>query len=488
MTSGASLSKNTLEILQNANHGALMDEQSQLLSKAFSVGYPGLERPTERTGLGALVEESLDSVLKIITAKENSFKFWPSISIGTATQTTEGYMRKIAYGDNSNAYVAEGGVGQEEDSVYVRDAQKLAIFSKSRSITYIATKVKTSIGDLQVEQQKDATMSILKTVERDLYWGHSYFVNSNGEATGSVADLPPSSIEMSGLLSQVMKGDKDSQFIAQDFSGFSTQEESVVKDLEGAALTQDNFEDGMVVVQNNFGMADKAHAAPAVISSFVKTFYPQFRSAPGLSGQTVGYDVSSVMTSAGKLELVSNVFLSPRGKVLPGASSPKAANVGGITLAGAAAGSGSKLLAGNYHYAVTLVNDFGESAPIYTSVAVAVADGQKVTLTLTGAVPSGVKYIRVYRSAASGSAASAQFIQCCRLGSPFVDAGFKLPGLGEVYMFKNSSETLEFKQLIPLTKIALAVTTSAFPSMFIMCGGLFVFAPRWCYILRNAGR
>ncbi|MFN9956063.1 MAG: hypothetical protein ACK55I_23460, partial [bacterium] len=113
------------------------------------------------------------------------------------------------------------------------------------------------------------------------YWGHSYFVNSNGEATGSVADLPPSSIEMSGLLSQVMKGDKDSQFIAQDFSGFSTQVESVVKVLEGAALTQDNFEDGMVVVQNNFGMADKAHAAPAVISSFVKTFYPQFRSAPG---------------------------------------------------------------------------------------------------------------------------------------------------------------------------------------------------------------
>ena len=461
--------------------------EDDVLRKALAVGFTGLEKPTERTGMGALMEESLDSVLKVITASQKNLKFWPSISMGVAKSTVEQYMRKIAYGDEGSAYVSEGGVGQEEDSTYVRDAQKLAIFSKSRSISYVASKVSTTIGDMQVEQQKDATMSILKTLERELYWGHAHFVDATGVSSGSIAEIPNSSIEMNGLLVQMMKGDTDSQFIAQDFTGWGVESTSVIKDLAGQPLSQDAVEDGITVLTQNFGSAEQLHLSPVVGSAFVKTFYPQFRSAPGLSGQTVGYDVTAITTTGGKVSLTPNVFLAPKSKVVPGAATVKCASVAGLTVAGVAGGSGGEIEAGSYHYAITLRNDFGESAPIYTSAPVVVAAGQKVTLTITGGLPAGVKYVKVYRAASGAPASQANFIQNVKVGSAVVDAGFKKPGLGEAFLMSMGAETMEFKQLFPLTKLPLPFNSS-FTHMFILCGGFFLFAPRWCYALRNVGK
>jgi hypothetical protein len=476
------------QILSGVEQGLLSQTEVENLQKSLSAGYGYAGAPTNLTHGGVLQTESLEATLKVVTFDMQNLKLWPAISVDKASNLFEQYNRLIGYGSDSSPYIGEGGAGQEEDSTYIRDGQRIAFFSKRRKVSHQMTLVKTSVGDILAQQKKEGTMDLLKHVERELYWGHAHFASAAGLQSGADQDLPANSIAMSGLLKQILKGDKDIQFRSGDFDGWGAEQQSVVRDLAGLAFAQDDVEGLAVAIMENFGAPGQLHAEPAVISAFVKTFYPQFRSEPGLANQTVGYDVSKITTTAGAIDLKPNLFLRPRQGVRPVGVNAKAPAVAGITVAGAAAGSGSKLAAGSYHYAVTLVNDFGESAPIFTSVAVAPTAGQSVTLTLTGAIPAEVKYFKVYRSANGAAAQSAQFISNHKVGAAVVDAGDRKPGLGELFLIDMRPESMKFKQLLPLSSMSLAVVTTALEFLIVMYGALFVYAPRFSGVLRNAGR
>lgn len=418
-----------------------------------------------------------------------NLKLWPALSIDKAYNLFEQYNRLVGYGSDASPYIGEGGSGQEEDSTYVRDGQRIAFFSKRRKVSHQMTLVRTSVGDVVAQQAKEGTMDLLKNVERELYWGHAHFTDANGDQTGATADLPVNSIAMSGLLQQILKGDRDSQFISKDFEGWGAESTSIVKDLAGASFAQDDVEDLAVKALENFGAPTQFHAEPLAISTFVRQFYPQFRSEPGLSGQTVGYDVSKVTTTAGAIDLKPNLFLRPRQQVRSSAVNASAPSIAGLSIAGTAAGSGSDLAAGAYSYALTLVNDFGESAPVLTASAVSPTAGQRVTIAITGSVPSTAKYYKLYRSANGAAASTAQFIGNYRVGiSAIVDAGRKRPGLGEAFLLDLGAESMKFKQLAPLAKMNLAVVTTALEFLLLMYGALFVYAPRFQGVMRNVGK
>ena len=76
-------------------------------------------------------------------------------------------------------------------------------------------------------------MHLLKNVEREMYWGHAhYMAQTSGAMSGSDADLPSSSIAMSGLLKQLLKGDTDAQQKSGDFEGYGDSQ-SIAQDLAG---------------------------------------------------------------------------------------------------------------------------------------------------------------------------------------------------------------------------------------------------------------
>lgn len=353
------------------------------------------------------------------------------------------------------------------------------------------TLVRTSVGDVVAQQAKEGTMDLLKHVERELYWGHAHFTDSLGAQTGSNSDLPPSSIAMSGLLQQLLKGDTDSQFVSKDFEGWGAESNSIIKDLAGASFAQDDIEDLAVKALENFGAPTQLHAEPLAVSTFVRQFYPQFRSEPGLSGQTVGYDVSKVTTTAGPIDLKPNLFLRPRAQVRSAAVNAKAPSVAGLSIAGTASSvAGNEMSPGVYHYALTLVNDFGESAPVLTTSAVTVSSpNNTVDIAVTGSIPADVKHIKLYRSASGAAATRSQFIGNYRLGLAQIrDAGKKRPGLGEAFLLDLGAETMKFKQLAPLSKMNLAVVTTALEFLLLMYGSLFVFAPRFNCVMRNVGK
>jgi hypothetical protein len=476
-------------ITQGLEQGLVSQTEVEALNKALSAGYGGAGRPTDLVYGGVLQTESLETTLKVVTFDMKNLKLWPALSIDKAYNLFEQYNRIVGYGSDSSPYIGEGGAGQEEDSTYIRDGQRIAFFSKRRKVSHQMTLVRTTVGDVVAQQAKEGTMDLLKNVERELYWGHAHFVDASGAMTGSNSDLPVNSLAMNGLLQQIMKGDSDSQFISKDFEGWGAETTSVLKDMAGSILAQDDVEEMAVRILENFGQPGSFHAEPIAISAFVRQFYPMFRSEPGLSNQSVGYDVSKITTTAGVIDLKPNLFLRPRAGVRPAAVNASCPSVAGLTVAGTHAGSGSALAAGSYHYAVTLVNDFGESAPILTAAPVLPLAGEEVTVAITGALPAGVKYIKIFRAANGAAAHTAQFIGNYRVGlSAMKDIGTKKPGLGEAFMLDLSADCMKFKQLSPLARMNLAVVTTALEFLILLYGALFVYSPRWNAVFRNLGK
>lgn len=475
------------QVLQGLESGLVSAAEIEALNKAITAGYGGAGKPTDLTYGGVLQAESLETTLKSVTFDMKNLKLWPAVSVDKAYNLFEQYNRLIAYGSDSAPYIGEGGAPQEEDSTYVRDGQKIVFFGTRRRVSHQMTLVRVTVGDIVAQQAKEGTMHLLKNVERELYWGHAHYQNqTTGAMTGADADLPSSSIAMSGLLKQLLKGDTDAQQISGDFNGYGTTS-SIGQDLAGAVMAQDDIEALAVIALENFGSPSELHAEPAVISAFVKQFYPQFRSAPGLAAQTVGYDVSKVQTTAGAIDLKPNLFLRPRTgvrAVASGTNAPAAT----FTAAGAGAGSGSTFAAGVYQVKVTAVNDSGESAPVASS-AVTLTLGQNIDVTI-GSVPANVKTWKVYVSAPGGAAGSEKFAgNWANTGAGvYRAAGAKLPGLGEAFLLDMSAENMRFKQLAPLSKINFAIVTTALEFAIVLYGALFVYTPRFNCFFKNAGK
>jgi hypothetical protein len=476
------------QILQGLDQGLVSQADVENLNKAITAGYGGAGKPTDLTYGGVLQAESLEATLKSVTFDMKNLKMWPAISVDKAYNLFEQYNRLISYGSDSAPYIGEGGAPIEEDSTYVRDGQKIVFFGTRRKVSHQMTLVRTTVGDIVAQQAKEGTMHLLKNVEREMYWGHAHFLNRlDGSNTGSDSDIPQNSIAMSGILKQLKKGDQDVLMRSGDFEGYGDAQ-SIAQDLGGNVIAQDDIERLAVIALENFGAPSELHIEPAALSAFVKQFYPQFRSAPGLSGQTVGYDVSKMTTTAGAIDFKPNLFLRPRAGARALAVSAQAPQPGAFAVAGSNTGSGSALAAGVYQIKVTLVNDAGESIPVQGSAATLLA-GENITLTVTN-MPAGVKYIKAYISAPGGAVGTEKFAGnfANQGNTTYVLAGRKQAGLGEAFLLDMSAECMKFKQLAPLSKINFAIVTTALEFAIVMYGALFVYTPRFNCLFENVGK
>lgn len=476
------------QILQGLDQGIVSAADVENLNKAITAGYGGAGKPTDLTYGGVLQAESLEATLKSVTFDMKNLKMWPAISVDKAYNLFEQYNRLISYGSDSAPYIGEGGAPIEEDSTYVRDGQKIVFFGTRRKVSHQMTLVRTTVGDIVAQQAKEGTMHLLKNVEREMYWGHAHFINRlDGSNSGSPADLPQNSIAMSGLLQQLKKGDSDVLMRSGDFEGYGDAQ-SIAQNLGGNVIAQDDIERLAVIALENFGSPSELHIEPAALSAFVKQFYPQFRSAPGLANQTVGYDVSKMTTTAGTVDFKPNLFLRPRAGARALAVSPLAPAPGAFAVAGSNTGSGSAYAAGVYQIKVTLVNDAGESIPVQGSAAT-LAAGENITLTVTN-MPANVKYMKVYLSAPGGAVGTEKFAgNFANAGNTtYVLAGRKQAGLGEAFLLDMSAECMKFKQLAPLSKINFAIVTTALEFAIVMYGALFVYTPRFNCLFENVGK
>lgn len=477
------------QLINGMSQGLVSQEDIESLNKAIAAGYGGAGKPTDLVYGGVLQAESLDGTLKSITFDMKNLKFWPAISIDKAYNLFEQYNRLIGVGTDSSPYIAEGGAPSESDSTYIRDGQRIVFFGERRKVSHQMTLVRTVVGDIVDQQVKEGTMNLLKKVERELYWAHAHFINQlDGSMSGYNSDLPVNSIAMNGLLKQLLVGDSDVQHRSGDFEGYGDIQ-SIGQDLEGAVVQQDDIERLAVIALENFGSPSEMHIEPAALSAFIKQFYPQFRTEPGISSDTVGYSVSKVTTSCGVVDFKPSLFLRPRSGARSVAVHAQAPVVGTFAAAANNNAAAGKLVAGTYQFKVTAVNDFGESAPIQATIAGAVV-GTSAQLTISN-VPATTKYFKVYRSAVGGAVGTEKFVGNYRYNASnlvLIDAGIKQPGLGEAFLLDMRAECMRFKQLSPLAKINFAIVTTALEFGLLLYGALFVYTPRMNCFFKNIGK
>jgi hypothetical protein len=460
------------------------------LKKALDAGHITGRETTDLAGAGGapLKVESLEKTLKHLTFKENDVTFWKRIPKKAAYNTVEEYNQLVTVGNEGvSGFYNEGELPQSEDTTYTRRAQLVKFLGVTKEVTHVMTLVNTMVGNVIEKEVKNGTLWILRNADRSLFFGDDKIIPQ----------------QFQSILGQQRYSDAFSSLDAYMNS------DSVI-DLRGAALDEDSIEGAANTIVENHGLGDQLYAPPKVLSNFVKGFYGNKFINPNtdqVSAGIMGQRVQAFDSQFGRIGLQHDIFF----KKLPTkttASSASSVNASAAPTIVSIAAVGSDVLgkwtsgdAGDYFYAVSALNRYGESALAPTAAATIVANGA-VDLTFTAtASPNAATGFRIYRSNKNAaSAAAATFSPLFDVSAADLTAGFDggaagkvrdrnrwLPGTDQAFLVQEDEEVIEFAQLAPLMKMDLAILSPAYRFMLLMYGTPFLYAPKKIVRIINIG-
>jgi hypothetical protein len=452
------------------------------LNKALSAGsITGRDTTNLTTASGApLKVESLEKTLKIVTFNDQSMTFWKNIPKTAAFNTVEEYNQLTGYGSSNGSFNNEGELPVEEDSTYVRRAQLVKFLGVTKSVTHPMSLVSTMIGNAIEREAKNGTLKILRDLDRSLFYGDSTLVPQ----------------QFNGLLAQHAQNDT---FLTVQSYLSSAQ----VVDMRGAVLTEAAIEIGANSIVEAFGLGTMLYAPPKVLSDFVKVFYGNKfiqPNTPALTDGVIGQRVKSFESQFGNIGLAHDVFFNqdPSKSSTSASTSQNAPTAPtAVSVTAVASDPLAKYVAsdvGNYFYAVTAINRYGESAITVLNpvAAVAVVAGGAVDLNFTpnASLTSGTAF-KIYRSQKNAATAVAStfypiFTISIAQQSSGYDGGATgivrdrnnfLTNTNQALLVQHDTDVLEFKQLAPLMKMDLAVVSPAYRFMVLLYGTPFLYAP-----------
>lgn len=491
---------------QNAMSQAnLSSEQLNELSKALEAGslQGGSLGNADQTNAGALKTESLESSLKLITFKESDIRFWKRFPKTAAYNTVEEYNQHTSYGAERGGFNNEGELPEEEDSQYVRKAEHVKYLGVTKSVTHPMQLVSTNVGSIIQKETTNGIMWILRKADRALFYGDEMIVKQ----------------EWNGLYAQHLNNDTFAnleEYYASD----------LVVDLRGAALSEVSIETGAQVLLNKFAQPNLMVGPPVVFSEFAKGFYARQRVQTGgnqggnIKDAAAGYHISQFQSMYGMIDFEYDIFAAkPAGKISGSqATSPKAptaptadvTNPAVVVNADGNSRFGDGI--GDYFYAVSGINRYGESAMTQLGGTVTVAnasDSVDLKYTATAGAYAPDAYI-VYRSVKNPPAAFGNTVMHAIATVPAtgtdskrgslvngVDGGAAgivrdrnrwLPETQEALLLQGDTDVIEFKQLAPLMKMPLAKLSPADRFMVLLYGTPIVYAPSKMIRYVNIGK
>jgi hypothetical protein len=456
----------------------MASEVTMALLKALEAGSYNAAPGTLVQG-AALQIEDLSSTMQVVTFDDSHIKLQKMLKVESCKSTLAQFDRQLSYGIFGGSAQVEGAIGQEEDSQFARIVVPMAFYSHVRRVTVVANMVATVDGTKAEDRAaSDAAKKIAADVEFDLFRGKSDFSNA-GVFDGNMLAIPALP-NILGLDSQIRQSDfiRNSQDLM--FAEYGS-DLSVVQSV-GGTLTQDAIEDAHVRSGQNHGSADKLLVDLLVLSAYNKISFGKERIVLAGSPQdATAADLKRQWVSGGTVNVEASRFLA--GKTAPAA--PRANAPAAPTHSLGAAGGSSALTAGTYHYKVTSVNEMGESTSSATSSQAAAA-GDQITVTITPADTTKVRYFNVYRGLV-GSSSSLKFIgRVANSGAAttnFIDLGNRKPGF--VTGFLVQGDTMGVKELSPYSRMKLAVTDLSVPEAHFRFLTLAVTQPRKNVVLDN---
>lgn len=449
------------------------------LSKAMTAG-ADINNPGTSPGVGfALRRESLDPVLTSVTYKADDCRFWKALAKPKARQTVEEYNVLEAYGTHDSIFVREGELPTEDDSTYSRNYVKMKFMGTTCRVTHVMDVIDTAHGPAVAREVVNGTLRLLKSLEQHLFTGDE---NLMAEAFDGVETL------MAKAFGSTL----------QDDGQYAGYEDDNVIDLRNGNINEDYIADlsEILIRRPNYGQPNCLWSPTGVKRDLSKVMYPKERyDLPAPQNGMAGIQIGGLVTPFGQLKLEHNIFLEASG--VPGAAQgaaalrPASPTVGTPTspvYGGSSTNQWAAADAGAYYYKIVACSRNGKSAAV-TTAQVTVSAGDEVQIPVTDNGP-GTTYYEVYRSDLNGAASTCRLIMKVAKTATtqtLRDLNRFLPNTSKSYMLTQTPEVLDWMQLLPFTKIDLAVIDPSIRWMQLMYGALRLRAPRRNGMFINVG-
>lgn len=459
-TQGVSLSD------YNFESGFGGEQDSNELIKAMQAGHiTGRDTTDLSLTQEPLKVESLETALKLLTFRTKDIALWNAIPKMPAYNTVEEFLQLESYGADRGGFYNEGELSDVENSTYIRRAELVKYIQVTGEVTYQAQIVKSYVPAMQKEIQ-NKMMWVLRKANRSL--------------TQADSDIIPQ--EWNSFYKQHASiGAGEGKAYANETEYFNS---SVVIDLKGRSLRQEDLEDAAIIVDDNFGSATHIWGPPSVISGLGKSYYEKQRillNAGGNQGFNGSAAPKVMSTTVGDINLGTDKFMKrPSPRVLSAsAQSLKApAAPAAVTTALSGADANGKFTssdAGLVYYAVSALNRSGESALKVAAAPITLTAGQSVNVSITpGTGANAATGYVIYRTKVTASSDplvdGIEFFPLFEVSVAQRAAGYDggtanvvrdrnriMPDTEQAFVTEMTDEVLSFKQLAPLSKLDLAV-------------------------------
>lgn len=460
--------------------GAMGYGELEDLRKALEAGY-GTDM-SQLAGGGALRIQSLDHTLQAVLASQQHFRLFNKLPKPDATATVDEWTEATDQGGFPGGTTnTETGSIANATGKYARRVGLVKYLMTQCQVSFVQT-LQNAIVEAETVENQMGTLRLLRDTEHLGFYGDSSVVPT----------------EFDGIMTQIESlGSSDH---VRDAEAQSLQSVSLIND---AAAT--------IASVRNFGVPTDIFLSPKTQADFDTGLDPAYRvpltDVPN-GGIQQGAPVRGIRTSWGDIANNPDVFIQDEPEKMPFQvryAALATANTFAPTAVAAVAGAGTAASkwgtphAGNYFYAVAGVNAKGQSVIEYhedagTPEQVAVAAGQKVTLTITESASGEETGYAIYRGRKNGTSAPSDLRLVKRIPkadggtTTFVDENRDIPGTTEAFILNmNPGYTaITWRKLLPLTKFQLFPVSSAIvPWALLLFGYLRISKRQQHVVIKN---
>ncbi len=457
------------------------------LEKALDAGY-GTDAAAYEQGR-ALQREDLEATLvSILDVKQNDLKVFHKLHKQPVSSTVHQVNTQTGIGGDEFLFVAEGEQATADDAEFKRKIFETKYMSSKWQVSHPLTLTDNATNPVNA-QKVAATMRVSRGTERAIFHGDS--------------GVDPKQYD--GLLKIISDSAKDTSVDKKhrasivDIRGLEIGEKSDTLKIDAGEALFDNLEQEVVM---KGGELTEAYFPPVIAGQFKQLYSDRLRFTTQNNEFTME-KLPNIVTAVGPTIKIrddcgADKMFKVKGEVFAAGDSEKRPNTPTGFTAVAAADSESQFtdaFAGTYGYAVHAVNSYGISAAKVLDAGVAVASGNKVTLTITpdtnGAKATG---FIITRTNADGSVLM-EMVRVKNSGGDttvVIDLNEELPGTASIALLTPTTDelapNLSFGQLMGLSSFELPTDSSlAHRGVVALYGMLEVRAPEWCALVKNVG-
>lgn len=441
----------------------------EALAKALEAGY-GTDSATIVNGRALIAEDLESTVLNVVAQTKEDCKVLNTLKKTPAKSTVHEFNRRTDHGDWKHLSVPEGGSSRETNQAIERATVRIKYLQTRRSVTK-QMEVSDTFEGAYASEKISGVETITKGLEYMIFHGDSSVIPT----------------EFDGFLATLKKSEKSTKFDMRGNSiGASGYGEKVFHEIARQVYEKNGDLDKVmfpsVLAEDILNLfSDRLRYTPlSNDGSFVQ--FPAFTTAIGSTLRFTGEDAGA------------DKFFKVKGKVVADGSSTDRPKAPTSVTAQAAADPNSKFKdsdAGDYMYTVHAVNANGTSEGKSIDAAVAVAAGNKVTLTITKAAdgPVATGYI-ICRSKKDGTEVmEMDSIPASSEGTTtYVDINEELPGTASMIFLPKTKITpaYDLAQLLPVCTMPVYPTDKAETPFLVMAyAALAVKAPEHLALAKN---